>query len=61
MKKYIIGENFSSGRATFYRDHSDQTVNGPIHSVLISKNITKLFRASPLGKKFFFITIDFSF
>ena len=26
MTKYIIGENFSSGGATLYKNHSDQTV-----------------------------------
>ena len=26
MKKYIVGEIFSSGGATFYKSYSDQTV-----------------------------------
>ena len=30
MTKYIIGENFSSGGATLYKNPSDQTVNGEL-------------------------------
>ena len=29
MTKYIIGEIFSSGGATLYKNHSDQTVQYP--------------------------------
>ena len=31
MTKYIIGEIFSSGRATLYKNPSDQTVNNPLN------------------------------
>ena len=34
MIKYTFGEIFSSGGATLYKDHSDQTV---IHGIIIRK------------------------
>ena len=42
MTKYIIGEIFSSGRATFYKNPSDQTVphrsiRHPTHKVHLAR------------------------
>ena len=45
MTKYIIGEIFSSGRATLYKNSSDQTVpksSNQVGTILVLTNMLKL-------------------
>ena len=38
MSKYIISERFSSGRATLYKNPSDQTMNAKLLCSILMKN-----------------------